>query len=146
VLTKNLNKAVNRNIERFPEDFMFQLTKEEFDNLRFQIGTSSSGYGGRRYLPYVFTEHGVAMLSSVLNSARAVEMNILIIRAFIKLRELIASHKDLADRIEKLEANQDQHASVINILAEEIDNLKLPPPESPRKRIGFTVERCVQQK
>ena len=146
MLTKNLNKAVNRNIERFPEDFMFQLTKEEFDNLRFQIGTSSSGYGGRRYLPYVFTEHGVAMLSSVLNSARAVEMNILIIRAFIKLRELIASHKDLADRIEKLEANQDQHASVINILAEEIDNLKLPPPESPRKRIGFTVERCVQQK
>jgi len=146
VLTKNLNKAVNRNIERFPEDFMFQLTKEEFDNLRFQFGTSSSGYGGRRYLPYVFTEHGVAMLSSVLNSARAVEMNILIIRAFIKLRELIASHKDLADRIEKLEANQDQHASVINILAEEIDNLKLPPPESPRKRIGFTVDDAYQQK
>ena len=140
VLTKNLNKSVRRNFDRFPQDFMFQLTKEEFDNLRLQIGTSSSGYGGRRYLPYVFTELGVAMLSSVLNSQRAVQMNILIMRAFVKLRELIASHKDLADRIEKLESNQDQHASVINILAAEIDNLKMPPPEPPRKRIGFVAD------
>lgn len=140
VLTKNLNKAVNRNLDRFPEDFMFQLTKEEFDNLRFQFGTSSSGYGGRRYLPYAFTELGVAMLSSVLNSQRAVQMNILIMRAFVKLRELIASHKDLADRIEKLESNQDRHASVINLLAEEIDNLKLLPPEPPKNRIGFIVD------
>ncbi|MEO8132027.1 MAG: ORF6N domain-containing protein [Bryobacteraceae bacterium] len=137
VLTKNLNKAVSRNIERFPHDFMFQLTKEEFENLRFQFGTSSSGYGGRRYAPFVFTEHGVAMLSSVLRSARAVEMNILIVRAFIRLRELVAGHKDLADRIEKLETHQTQHASVINILAEEIDNLKMPPAGPPRKRIGF---------
>src|SRR5437763_14813088 len=90
VLTKNVNLAVRRNQERFPEDFMFQLTAEEAESLRFQIVTSNTGRGGRRYLPYAFTEHGVAMLSSVLRSPRAVEMNILIIRAFIKLRELIA--------------------------------------------------------
>ena len=140
VLTKNLNLAVRRNPDRFPADFMFQLTQEEFDNLRLQFATSSSGYGGRRYLPYAFTEFGVAMLSAVLKSQRAVQMSILIVRAFVKLRELISSHKDLAARIEKLEANQGQHASVINILAEEIDNLKLLPPEPPRKRIGFTAD------
>ena len=137
VETKNLNKAVQRNVDRFPEDFMFQLTKEEFENLRFQIGTSSSGYGGRRYLPYAFTEHGVTMLSSVLSSKRAVQMNILIVRAFLKLREILATHKDLAARIEKIEVSQDQHASVINILAEEIDNLKQLPPDPPKRRIGF---------
>ena len=140
VLTKNLNLAVRRNKERFPEDFMFQLTEEEAESLRLQIATSKIGRGGRRYLPYAFTELGVAMLSAVLNSQRAVQMSILIMRAFVRLRELIASHKDLADRIEKLESNQDQHASVINILAEEIDNLKLPPPEPPRKPIGFIVD------
>ena len=91
VETKNLNKAVRRNLNRFPEDFMFQLGKEEFDNLRFQFGTSSLGYGGRRYLPYAFTEHGVAMLSSVLNSGRAVQMNILIIRAFIRMRDMLGT-------------------------------------------------------
>ena len=120
VETKVLNQAVRRNLERFPGDFMFQLTREEFDNLRSQIVTSSSKYGGRRYLPYAFTEHGVAMLSSVLNSARAVRMNILIIRSFIQMRDLLATHKDLAMRMEALESNQNQHASVINQLAEEI--------------------------
>ena len=140
VETRVLNQAVRRNQERFPGDFMFQLTEEEADNLRSQFVTSSSGYGGRRYLPYAFTEFGVAMLSAVLKSQRAVQMSILIMRAFVKLRELIASHKDLAARIEKLEANHNQHASVINILAEEIDNLKLLPPEPPRKRIGFTAD------
>ena len=137
VETKVLNQAVRRNLDRFPSDFMFQLTTEEFDNLRSQIVTSSSKYGGRRYLPYAFTEHGVAMLSSVLNSARAVQMNILIIRSFIRMRDLLATHKDLAVRVEALEANQNQHASVINQLAEEIDNLRLPPPERPTRRIGF---------
>ena len=137
VETKNLNKAVQRNVDRFPEDFMFQLTKEEFENLRFQIGTSSSGYGGRRYLPYAFTEHGVTMLSSVLSSKRAVQMNILIVRAFLKLREILATHKDLAARIEKIEANQQEHASVINILAEEINNLRQLAPDPPKRRIGF---------
>src|SRR5260370_28001097 len=88
VLTKNLNLAVRRNQHRFPEDFMFQLTKEETESLRLQFATPNEGRGGRRYLPYAFTELGVAMLSSVLNSERAVQMNILIIRAFVKLREL----------------------------------------------------------
>lgn len=99
VLTKNLNLAVRRNRERFPEDFMFQLTKEEAESLRLQFATSKTGRGGRRTLPYAFTEHGVAMLSSVLKSQRAVQMNILVVRAFIKLREVLASHKDLARKI-----------------------------------------------
>jgi hypothetical protein len=102
VTTKRLNEAVKRNPDRFPGDFMFQLTPVESENLRSQIATSS--YGGRRYLPYAFTEHGVAMLSSVLNSERAIRMSILIIRAFVKLRELLATHKDVARKIEKLEA------------------------------------------
>ncbi len=138
--TKSLNRAVRRNLERFPEDFLFQLTKEELEVLRYQIGTSSLGYGGSRYLPFAFTELGVAMLSSVLKSQRAVQMNILIMRAFVKLRDLIASHKDLAARIEKLELSQDQHASVINLLAEDIENLKLLPPEHSKKRIGFVAD------
>ena len=91
MLTKNLNLAVRRNRDRFPEDFMFQLTKEEAESLRLQIATSNEGRGGRRYLPYAFTEHGVAMLSSVLGSKRAVQMNILIIRAFVKIREMLAT-------------------------------------------------------
>src|SRR5262249_39060818 len=113
VLTKNLNKAVQRNRDRFPPDFMFQLTKEEYENLRLQIGTSSLSYGGRRYLPYVFTEQGVAMLSSVLNSPRAVHVNILIIRVFVRLRELLASHSDLAEKIQQLQAGQKNHAVLI---------------------------------
>ena len=140
VETFNLNKAVKRNLDRFPQDFMFRLTKEEATSLTFQIGISKQGRGGRRYLPYAFTEHGVAMLSSVLNSQRAVQMNILIIRAFIKLRDMLATHKDLAARMEKLEATQKRHASVINILAEEIDNLKKPVPLPPKRQIGFTTE------
>ena len=100
VPTKNLNRAVSRNPDRFPEDFIFQLTPEESESLRFQTGTSNEGRGGRRYLPHVFTEHGVAMLSSVLNNSRAVQMSILIIRAFVRMRELVASHKDVAARME----------------------------------------------
>jgi phage regulator Rha-like protein len=140
VLTKNLNKAVGRNRTRFPEDFMFQLTAEEAESLRFQFGTSKEGRGGRRYLPYAFTEHGVAMLASVLTSERAAQMNILIVRAFVKLREILATNNDLADRLEKVERTQEQHASVITILAEEIDNLKELPPEPPRRRIGFLAD------
>src|SRR5437867_4317305 len=90
VETKVFNQAVRRNLDRFPDDFMFQLTKEEADSLRSQIVTSKTSRGGRRYLPYAFTEHGVSMLSAVLNSDRAVQMSILIIRAFVKLREILA--------------------------------------------------------
>jgi ORF6N domain-containing protein len=135
VATRALNQQVRRNAGRFPSDFMFQLTSNEAANLRSQFVTSS--WGGRRTPPYAFTEHGVAMLSSVLNSGRAVQMSILIIRAFVKMRELLASHKNLAARVEKLEASQKRHASVINILAEEIEDLKQPPVEPPKRRIGF---------
>src|SRR5438132_10771365 len=95
VLTGNLNKAVKRNIERFPEDFMFQLTKSELENLIFQIGTSSSKWGGIRKLPFVFTEQGVAMLSSVLNSKQAVAVNIQIIRIFTRIREVLGTNKEI---------------------------------------------------
>ena len=135
VATKRLNEQVRRNLSRFPDDFAFQLTADEATNLKSQFATSS--WGGRRTPPYAFTEHGVAMLSSVLKSGRAVQMSILIIRAFVKMRELLASHKSLAARVEKLEASQKRHASVINILAEEIEDLKRPSPEPPKRRIGF---------
>ena len=98
VPTKRLNEAVRRNLGRFPADFMFQLTEEELENLRSQIATSSSGHGGRRNPPYAFTEHGVAMLSSVLSSERAVELNILIIRAFVRLREYLADSQGLGSK------------------------------------------------
>lgn len=136
VPTKVLNQGVKRNLDRFPDDFMFQLTPEEVLERRSQIVTAS--FRNTKALPYVFTEHGVAMLSSVLGSKRAVQMNIMIVRAFIKLRELAGAHKDLAARVEKLESSQERHASVINILAKEIDTLKLIPLNSRKKRIGFS--------
>jgi len=149
VATGNLNLAVRRNASRFPEDFMFQLTQEEFENLRLQFATSSSGYGGRRYLPYAFTEHGVAMLSSVLNSERAVQMNILIVRAFVKLRELLATHKELARQIGQIEAaqkqqarTQQQQASILVSVVEDIQKLKNPPVT---RAIGF-VARSLKKK
>ena len=137
VTTSNFNKAVKRNLPRFPADFMFQLTETEYESLRFQIGISNEGRGGRRYLPYAFSEHGVAMLSAVLSSERAVQMSITIIRAFIRLRELSTRQKKLAARVDRLEKNQKSHASAIAVLAEEIESLKEPPPEPPKRRIGF---------
>ncbi|MCX6719076.1 MAG: ORF6N domain-containing protein [Candidatus Taylorbacteria bacterium] len=106
VSTKRLNEQVKRNSARFPLDFMFQLNKSEADSLRSQFATSNEGRGGRRYLPYAFTELGVAMLSSVLNSEKAVQMNIFIMRAFVKLRQMISSNKDLASKVDKLELEQ----------------------------------------
>jgi len=137
VATKNLNKAVKRNHDRFPEDFMFQLTKEEAESLRFQSGTSKEGRGGRRYLPHAFTEHGVAMLSSVLNSKRAVQMNIFIIRAFVKLREMLASSKELAHRLEAVERTLKRQGQAIAVVYDEVKKLQAPPPEPPRRHIGF---------
>jgi hypothetical protein len=134
VTTGNMNLAVKRNPGRFPEDFMFQLSTEEVGNLTLQSARSS--WGGRRRQPYVFTEHGVAMLSSVLRSERAVQMNILIVRAFVRIRELVAGQKDLAHRVEKLEEMQERHGSVISMLADDIEELKTV--EVPAKRlIGF---------
>lgn len=103
VQTKNLNKAAKRNIERFPEDFMFQLTEDEWKSLRFQIGTSKEAKGGRRYFPYVFTEHGVLMLSNILNSERAICVSIQIIRVFDKLRKFALNQNQLTERISSLE-------------------------------------------
>ncbi|HLK19214.1 MAG TPA: ORF6N domain-containing protein [Bryobacteraceae bacterium] len=137
VPTKAFNQAVRRNRERFPDDFMFRLEPAEAKSLRSQSVTSNNGRGGSRYLPYVFTEHGVAMLSSVLKSKRAVQMNILIIRAFVRLREMFSTQKAWARRLAKLEVNQRRHASVINVLAEEIEDLKRLPEPAPRQRIGF---------
>jgi hypothetical protein len=136
VPTKALNQAVRRNRRRFPEDFMFGLTREELTALRSQIVTSNEGRGGRRTLPFAFTELGVAMLSSVLRSERAIQMNIAIMRTFVRLREMIAAHKELAARIDRIEANQGQHASVISLLVEEIEAMKALPPPS-KKKIGF---------
>jgi phage regulator Rha-like protein len=136
VETKMLNRAVRRNPERFPEHFMFQLTAQEADSLRFQTGTSKPGRGGRRYLPYVFTEHGVVMLSAVLNGARAVQMSIMVVQAFVRLREMIATNKDLAARVEKLEHGHRQTASIIDVLVDEIEHMKALPPPTKRK-IGF---------
>lgn len=137
VPTKVLLQAVKRNLERFPEDFMLQLTAEEWAILRSQIVTSSVQHGGRRYPPYAFTEQGVAMLSSVLNSARAVAVNIEIMRAFVRMRELLASNRELAQKLAELErkiATHDQ--SIIGIL-KAIRELMNPP--LPKKRgIGFT--------
>ena len=131
VTTGNLNKAVSRNIERFPEDFMFQLTKEEFKNLIFHFGTSS--WGGTRKLPRAFTEQGVAMLSSVLKSKRAIQVNIQIMRAFIKLKEMLATHKDLKLKIEEMEKKYDYQFKIV------FDAIKqlLEPPEEPKGKMGF---------
>src|SRR6266498_2471404 len=109
VSTKRLNEQVKRNLARFPADFMFQLSDEEAESLRSQNATSETGRGDRRYLPYAFTEQGVAMLSSVLNSERAIEVNIAIMRAFVQLREILSTHKDLVRKLEELEKKYDAH-------------------------------------
>ncbi len=134
VETKMLVRAVKRNADRFPADFMFQLDKAEFENLRFQFGTSSH-WGGRRYLPYAFTEQGVAMLSSVLNSERAVKVNIEIMRAFVKLRQMLASNAELARKLEEMEKKYD---SQFKIVFDAIRQLMIPP-EQKKKKIGFEV-------
>jgi hypothetical protein len=113
VETKYLKRQVNRNIERFPLDFMFRLTKKEIKGLRCQIGTSSFSHGGVRYLPYVFTEHGILMLSSVLNSPRAVQVNIAIMRTFVKLREVLSKNKAMAQKFSELERKVGDHDEVI---------------------------------
>ncbi|HHT9108278.1 MAG TPA: ORF6N domain-containing protein [Candidatus Wunengus sp. YC63] len=132
VETKVLNQAVKRNIQRFPDDFMFQLTREEFNSLRSQIVTLKRGQH-RKYLPYVFTEQGVAMLSSVLNSKRAIQVNIQIMRAFIKLKEMLSTHKDLKQKIEEMEKKYDYQFKIV------FDAIKqlLEPPEEPKGKIGF---------
>lgn len=164
VETKNLNKAVKRNMDRFPEDFMFRLTKEESDSLRFQCGTleqgalksqlvtSSEGIlrsqfatlkqgkgRHRKYLPYVFTEQGVAMLSSVLNSKQAIQVDILIMRTFTKLRGMISGHKELAYKMKELERKVGRHDEDINVIIDVIKKLMRELKRS-KKDIGFHVK------
>jgi hypothetical protein len=142
VQTKVFNQAVKRNRNRFPSDFMFQLTDEEYQSLRSQFVTLNTGRGRhRKYLPYAFTEQGVAMLSSVLRSARAVQVNIEIMRAFVRLREMLATHKDLAVKLEAMEKKYDAQFKVV---FDAIRQLMIPP-EPKKRKIGFLVrERAAR--
>ncbi len=142
VKTKVFNQAIKRNIERFPEDFMFQLSADEWNYLRSQFVTSRLGHGGTRYLPYAFTEHGAVQAANAVNSPVAVQAGILVVRVFIKTGELIAAHKELSAQIEKLEkkltSGLKKHDKEIQLLFEAIHNL-MNPPNPPRKKIGFRI-------
>ena len=137
VETGQLNRAVKRNPERFPNDFLFQITGEEFEDLKCQFGISKSWGGRRRSFPYAFTEQGVAMLSSVLRSKRAALVNVEIMRAFVKMRELISAHKELAQKISALERKIGKHDKEIVILFEAIKELMRDQPAKRRRGIGF---------
>jgi hypothetical protein len=138
VLTWRLNEQVKRNQERFPTDFVFQLTPEEDDALTSQIARSKAGRGGRRTLPYAFTEHGAIMAAMVLNSPRAVEMSVQVVRAFVRLREMVSSNKELAKRLDELEK---KYNAQFKVVFHAIRRLMTPPPsETPRRRIGFRRE------
>lgn len=139
VETKRLNEQIKRNIERFPDDFMFQLTQEEFDNLKSQIATSR--WGGRRTLPYAFTEHGVLMLSSVLSSELAIKVNIQIVRVYTRIRNLLADNKNLLSKFEKIEQHIADHDEKILLLLEYVKQIENARQEEPnqqkRNKIGF---------
>lgn len=136
VTVARLNQQVKRNRERFPADFMFQLTASEYKILRLQFATSSSAHGGRRFLPYAFTEHGAIMAATVLNSPQAVEMSVFVVRAFVKLREMLASNRKLAVKIDELDQRLEGHDAAIQELMEAIKELMSPEQPSGRK-IGF---------
>ena len=137
VETRRLNEQVKRNVKRFPSDFMFQLTTEELENWMSQIAISNKEKMGIRKMPYVFTEHGVLMLSSVINSEIAIQVNIQIMRAFTKLREMIATHKDLLKKVEDMEKKYDENFAVV------FETLKqlIIQEEQPKKKIGFHIEK-----
>jgi hypothetical protein len=137
VETRALVQAVQRNRERFPGDFMFQLTRKEFEQLRSQSVISNVGRGGRRYPPHAFTEQGVAMLSSVLRSKRAVQVNVEIMRTFVRLRRMLATHEDLARKLDALEKKYDAQFKVVFDAIREL----MKPPDEPRHKIGFRVRR-----
>jgi hypothetical protein len=140
VATKRLNEQVRRNIDRFPDDFVFQLNRNELDNLRSQSVTSSSGYGGRRYAPYAFTEHGAIMAATVLNSPRAVQVSVYVVRAFVQLRRVLGQNKQLAAKLAELERKVGDHDQKIVAIIQAIRELMAPPPKPPRKQIGFQSE------
>ena len=142
---KALNQAVKRNEDRFPPDFVFQLMAEEKEALRSQTVTSKSSRGGRRYAPYAFTEHGAIMAASVLNSPRAVEMSIYVVRAFLPLRETLATHKELAAKLAELEQRLETHDHEIVEIVKGIHVLAMPP-EKPAPRIGFRPDAVSKPK
>ena len=138
VPVKRLNQQVNRNRERFPSDFMFQLTPREFAALRLQFATSNKKRGGRRSLPYGFTEHGAIMVATVLNSEQAIKMSVFVVRAFVRLRQVLAANREFADRINELEGRLEAHDGTIREIISAIKQLMNPSP-SRRTRIGFTL-------
>ncbi len=140
VETKNLNKAVSRNKARFPEDFAFRLTRQEVTDLRFQNGTSSLDWGGRRYPPYAFTEHGAIMAANVLRSRKAEEMSVFVVRAFVKMREQLLATAALEKRLAEIEKVLLTHDGALRDLYQKIRPLLLPPAEPKRKRIGFHIK------
>lgn len=144
VATKVLNQAVKRNIRRFPEDFVFQLTAEESESLRSRSVTSSARHGGRRYSPYVFTEHGAVMLASVLNSPTAVEASIFVVRAFVKMRAMLELYQDLADRVEELERTTDYHGEKFGVVSGLLSQI-MRDPKYMKRKIGF-VEKARPKK
>ena len=145
VETRVLNQAVNRNLARFPKDFVFQLAKSEFDSLISQTVTSKTGRGGRRKLPYVFTEHGAVMLASVLNSPIAVEASIVVVRAFIRMRAMLALHQDLADRIDELEKVTDYHGQKFKVVSDLLESI-MRDPKYLKRKIGFVEAKKAKLK
>jgi|SRR5580658_4560 ORF6N domain len=141
VPVKRLNQQINRNRERFPSDFMFQITPREFTILRLQFATSRLRHGGRRSLPYAFTEHGAIMAATVLNSKQAVEMSIFVVRAFVRVREILATNKEFADRLNELEEHLGAHAGTIQEIIGAIKNL-MNPPRRRRTKIGFELPKA----
>ena len=137
VTTRRLNEQVRRNRERFPPDFAFLLNAEEFANLKSHFATSSSSWGGRRKLPYAFTEHGTIMAANVLNSPVAVRAGIQVVRAFVRLREILASHKELVGKLDDLERKYAKHDAQIKRVFEIIKKLVVQPRELPRRPLGF---------
>ncbi len=153
VPTYRFNEAVKRNLRRFPDDFMFRLTADEFATLTSQIAMSKPGRGGRRTLPYAFTEHGAVMAANILHSERAIQMSVLVVRAFVRMRAMLATQKDLAGKLAALEETLterlDLHERVISDIIQQIMSLLNPPPEPepPQKHIGFrTRERLATYK
>jgi len=140
VETRRLNEQVKRNSDRFPEDFMFRLSAAEFENLKSHFATSSAGWGGRRSLPYAFTEHGAIMAASVLNTTKAIEVSVYVVRAFVKIREYLATHKQLAHKLVELERKIGTHDQAIQSLMDAIHRLMMPPVK-PNRRIGFHSEK-----
>jgi phage regulator Rha-like protein len=136
VPAKQLNQQTKRNRERFPTDFMFQLTAKEHDSLRSQIVTSKKGRGGRRYSPYAFTEHGAIMAATVLNSKRAIEMSVFVVRAFVRMREMLAKNRQLAAKINELDRRLETHDTAIQDIIEAIKEL-MAAEAPPRRKVGF---------